>query len=318
MRYFIPKDDFKCRECQKDFKSSKLLLKHLTAEEKMLHAEYFQRYYPKRDLHTGFTIEYSGNYERYFNNPKFKDRLTFQNYIKQLAPAEIEEAFAELFERRVTDKGVKKPLCQVELRSWFFPSLTGMEYLVNPRWAIDRYPKECERVGLNSCFDYGKELELNLCLDLVIDSREKKPLFKGEVIGLPFGDYAECADPKNKVVVERKSLGDAIGTLGKGLKRFEKEIGRAAAADSYIVVLVEENLDTCYQFNPLVKGFRGSYGGKMLFAKASYLFQQYNNVQFLFVNSRDESRRVIPYLLGFDTDSVSKIDLQYFYDKKLL
>jgi len=74
-----------------------------------------------------------------------------------------------------------------------------------------------------------------------IDTREQLPLhfeefgYESEVVGLPFGDYGikgcSGAGPDDLILfsIERKSLSDLCGSLGKGRERFEREIMRMAA-----------------------------------------------------------------------------------------
>ena len=83
------------------------------------------------------------------------------------------------------------------------------------------------------------------------DTREQKPLtFSShkaveQVIKatLPYGDYA-CKHNNEKipVVFERKSLGDLFGTLGKGYKRFKKELNRATEDGVRLVIIIEVDL----------------------------------------------------------------------------
>ena len=64
---------------------------------------------------------------------------------------------------------------------------------------------------------------------LVVDTREQRPLFKPSswVVDekLDQGDYS-IRGFEDRVVIERKGLGDLYGSLGKGRKRFEREIQR--------------------------------------------------------------------------------------------
>lgn len=69
-----------------------------------------------------------------------------------------------------------------------------------------------------------------------IDTREQRPLkfenFPTEVVGLPIGDYGlrGFSDWDNPAfIVERKSLGDLIGSLTTGRPRFTKEVEKMRA-----------------------------------------------------------------------------------------
>jgi ERCC4-type nuclease len=88
---------------------------------------------------------------------------------------------------------------------------------------------------------------------LIQDSREQTPLeFKTKDGGgifdeiviecLPYGDYAcEMGGLRLPLVFERKSLGDLFGTLGKGIKRFKREVDRARVAGVELRLVVEDS-----------------------------------------------------------------------------
>lgn len=59
------------------------------------------------------------------------------------------------------------------------------------------------------------------------------------VEGLPSGDYS-LEGFADRVAVERKSLADLFGTLGKGRERFERELERLSAFDFAAVVVEAE------------------------------------------------------------------------------
>ena len=64
---------------------------------------------------------------------------------------------------------------------------------------------------------------------LIQDTREQKPLFKLKPwiveAGLNSGDYS-IQGFETVITIERKSIPDLLGTLGKGRIRFEKELNR--------------------------------------------------------------------------------------------
>ena len=64
---------------------------------------------------------------------------------------------------------------------------------------------------------------------MVVDTREQKPLFKPKpwIVnhGLNSGDYS-IQGFEDVITIERKSIPDLLGTLGKGRIRFEKELNR--------------------------------------------------------------------------------------------
>ena len=83
---------------------------------------------------------------------------------------------------------------------------------------------------------------------ILCDTREQKPLefvhpyVEGvEKSTLPVGDY--CAKFKDahqpQIFFERKSLPDLFGTMGKGYKRFRKEIMRSKDNKSELIIIIE-------------------------------------------------------------------------------
>ena len=77
---------------------------------------------------------------------------------------------------------------------------------------------------------------------IIIDSREQKPYyFKRSVVkNLKSGDYS-VAGLEDKITIERKTKSDAYGTIGKGRKRFKKELENFINYD-YKAIVVECSL----------------------------------------------------------------------------
>ena len=76
-----------------------------------------------------------------------------------------------------------------------------------------------------------KRPKIDVPKDMVIiqDTREQKPLFSPAPYiidkNLKTGDYS-IAGMEEMVTIERKTIGDLYGTLGRGRDRFEKELRR--------------------------------------------------------------------------------------------
>ena len=81
-------------------------------------------------------------------------------------------------------------------------------------------------------------------MKILVDSREQRPFnFEHERYDvqiqpgtLTVGDYS-LAGLQDKVAVERKSLPDLVGCLGRERERFERELQRGAALDAFAVVV---------------------------------------------------------------------------------
>jgi len=132
--------------------------------------------------------------------------------------------------------------------------------------------------------------------NIVVDTREQLPLWKTRVVSkkLDVGDYS-IEGFEDKISIERKSLADLFGTLGKGHKRFKKEIERASEHDFFCVV-IEGSLTSC-----LEKSFEGAYHTKMkgyvILSILCTIMLKYN-VPFFFTNGRVESKRLIKNILN--------------------
>ena len=81
-------------------------------------------------------------------------------------------------------------------------------------------------------------------MKILVDTREQRPFtFEHERYDvqiqpgtLSVGDYS-LAGLQDKVAVERKSLPDLVGCLGRERERFERELQRGAALDAFAVVI---------------------------------------------------------------------------------
>ena len=106
----------------------------------------------------------------------------------------------------------------------------------------DPMPNPAPRPENAAC---GQPEGKNVTLRVIVDTREQAPFtFNGprysgvavEVGTLALGDYS-LAGLEDRVAVERKSLPDLVACLGRERDRFERELARAAALDSFAVVV---------------------------------------------------------------------------------
>ena len=106
--------------------------------------------------------------------------------------------------------------------------------------------------------------------------------------------------------------------MSAGYERFNNEIKRATENEAYLIVLVEETLSkaTSFQFLPYIsKKIKAT--PEFIFHRVRALIQKYPNIQFLFVNGRKESSRVMERI--FTSGCVHRqADLQLAYDLKKL
>ena len=88
---------------------------------------------------------------------------------------------------------------------------------------------------------------LDLLFEILIDSREKKPYSFSSITPPPAthictlktGDYS-LSNLSDEVTIERKSLSDLYSTLGRGRKRFIRELERMQRYN-YAAVIIESS-----------------------------------------------------------------------------
>ena len=69
-----------CKVCQKEFENDASLHRHLRAHS-LRKVEYYQKYYPRYDLHTGDIIKFKSK-EQYFSSD-FNSRLSLKHWLKK-------------------------------------------------------------------------------------------------------------------------------------------------------------------------------------------------------------------------------------------
>jgi DNA excision repair protein ERCC-4 len=126
---------------------------------------------------------------------------------------------------------------------------------------------------------------------VVVDTREQKPLWTKDtaVKKLDAGDYS-IEGYETKICIERKSLPDLFGTLGKGHARFKLELERAKTLD-YFAIVIEGNYTQIKN-----KKFDGAYHSKMkgyVVAKILFTIHMKYKLPVFFCDNRVESKSVI-------------------------
>lgn len=135
---------------------------------------------------------------------------------------------------------------------------------------------------------------------IVCDTREQHPLLfrKSRVITgtiikkLNVGDYS-IEGYENKISIERKSAQDLFQSLGRGHKRFGKEIEKAKGLD-YFAVVVEEPFRTIYEKAFESAHFTGLRGDVV--AKICCTLEIRGDAKFFFCQDRAEAVSLIRHL----------------------
>ena len=307
-----------CKVDGKEFKDEKSL--HLALRGYGLNKEkYYHQYYPKKDLLTGETINFKTK-EQYLNSD-FNDKNNMKKWLKSQPLENSKEYCIDLLKKRKKDKNLIYSPCQIELRTIMSPSIVFYNKI------FDDYYDVCSSLGLENKFIHPKNIsnQFNFKLTkndtIYVDTREQNWLkfnIPFEIKTLPYGDYT-CSNDNCNCYIERKSLSDFISTLSVGnLERFKKEIEKARQNQSYLVVVIEEKLQSAlsFQYLPHIsKKIKAT--PEFIFHNVRSLLQEYDNLQFLFVDGREEMKKIIEAILASKC-FYKKIDLQLAYDMKLL
>lgn len=304
----------KCKICNLEFETDKSFHGHLKSH-KLRMVEYYQVHEPKHDLLTGELINFK-NKDYYFSND-FNNKNSMKKWLSQQTADGQKEYLKRFLSQRKQKHNLIYAPTEVELRSITSPPVPYYHKLF-----LDYY-NICNSLGYKIKYTYPKEelkYKIKDGFSIYIDTREQMPLvidYPTEVKGLKFGDYA-INDPENKCYIERKSISDFIGTMSGGYERFCREIERSVAAEANLIVLIERPLQECLSFqylNYVSKKIKVT--PEFVFFNVRELIQKYTNVQFLFVDGREECVRVMKRVF-FSGGEYKKYDLQLMYDLKLL
>jgi hypothetical protein len=307
-----------CKVDGKEFKDEKSL--HLALRGYGLNKEkYYHTYYPKKDLLTGDTINFKTK-EQYFNSD-FNDKNNMKKWLKEQPLDKAQEYTKQLLAKRKEDKKLTYSPCQVELRTIMAPSIISYNKLFNDYYDV------CSSIGLENKFIHPSNIihqfknKLNSKDTIYVDTREQNWLkfnIPFEIKTLPYGDYT-CSNDNCSCFIERKSLSDFISTLSVGnLERFKNEITKAKKDNAYLVVIVEEKLSNAlsFQYLPHIsKKIKAT--PEFIFHNVRQLLQEFDNLQFVFVDGREEMKRCIESIFASKC-FYKKVDLQLAYDMKLL
>ena len=307
-----------CKIDNKVFENEKSL--HLALRSYGLNKEkYYHTYYPKKDLFSGETINFK-NKEQYFNSD-FNDKNNMKKWLKNQTTEKAQEYCKSLLVKRKADKNIIYSPTQVELRTIMSPSVIFYNKIFNDYYDI------CAEIGLKNKFVHPKNItnqfqnKLTTKDTIYVDTREQSWLkfnIPFEIKTLPFGDYSSSNDNCN-CYIERKSLSDFISTLSIGnLNRFKNEITKAKENNAYLVVVIEEKLTNAlsFQYLPHIsKKIKAT--PEYIFHNVRQLIQDYDNLQFVFVDGKNEMKRVIESIFSSKC-FYKKVDLQLAYDLKIL
>lgn len=312
-----------CKICEKEFKSDRSLHAHLKAH-KITVGDYYQKYFPRHDLYDGELIVYKTK-DQYFD-ALFNSPLNFKKWRNSRPPEEVRTLCLDLIKSRAEKKNMEYSMCQVELKSLRFPDIDELDQIFGD------YYGSCESIGLKNRYKKTflfKGEPISRDSVIYVDTREKNPLkfnTKTELKGLKFGDYALSTNGELRSCrIERKSLADFVGTLRPdNYDRFCREIEKAQEANTFLVVLIEQDFKHALSFGHLRKQhskeriFKNTrVTSQYILRRVRDLIREYPLIQFLFVDGRKEASRVVEKIFS-NEKTVREVDLQLAYDLKKL
>ena len=241
----------KCKACEKEFETEKQLHAHLKAHG-LLMVEYYQKYYPRHDLHDGSIIKFKN--KKQYLEADFNSKTNLRVWLKSQSPEERKKYCFDILKDRKEKKELIYAPCQVELRTIMSPPVQYFEE------EFGDYYRICNDFKYKNKYKNFRDIvprqEYNKPeYKIFIDTREQKPLKferSTEIKTLKYGDYSFSSKIAScNCYIERKSLSDFIGTMSGGYERFLNEIKKSQEDDAYMVVLVEETLQNALSFQYL-------------------------------------------------------------------
>ena len=305
---------FKCKICEKEFKSISGLHNHLSRIHKSTQKEYYLTYYPRKNKLTGSPLPFK-NWESYFNSD-FTFRPQMIKWCSQAPKEEVKSYIFNLLKNRMKSKKLELAPNSIELETSKLPPMDTY------REVFGSYANVCKELGKEALYGQGAppgffKQEPTKGLPIFVDTREQKPYsyINSETLKLDFGDYTLGGDSYNYIYIDRKSEEDYKGTLSAGnIDRFKRELDRARQFGAFLFILVESDLSRIWRNNQF-----SSHKHKLgfIYHNMRVVTHDYHDVcQFVFAGTRSEAYRLTPLLLEHG-QKVKKSDVQYFLNKDM-
>ena len=299
-----------CKICNKSISSEDELKSHIKEHDLKI-SDYFKKHYRKKDLFSGKLLEFK-TIEQYLGCD-FESR---ENLISWLIKSKDINYACNLLQARKEKKSLVYTPCHIECTTTFLttPAFYN-QFLANGQKPHERYNYFCFKIGLKSKYKYDipQTVENEDSFRVIIDTREQKPLDfdRFTMVKLDYGDYKLYNDT-SEVYFERKSLPDLIGTLSE-FDRFDRELARA---QTKLTIVVECGFEKSLHFDNDAVYKKTKVTPSFIFRRVRELIQKYPNIQFLFVNGRGESVRVMEKI--FKNQTLLDYDLQHLYELREL
>jgi hypothetical protein len=297
-----------CKICGKTF-TERGLHGHVIKAHNIAIPEYYERHYPKVDRLTGEKIPYI-DYHSYID-AQFQTRANEREWLKRASKEEAKEYLLKVLRQRVELKKLTHAPSFVEFETSELPPYKAYVYF------FGSYEAACKEIGLTPLLRDRREVPVIAPkeVELLIDTREQRPLKfkKSKQQKLAFGDYTLSGDDYSYTYVDRKSDSDFKNTVTIHQERFLRELQRAVDMDSYVYVVVEESIANIELYNKMAAhAWNLNYVWSSM-RKIQHLYPR--RCQFVFTGSRENSQKIIPYLLRYGKE-LWDTDVQYLLTVK--
>ena len=301
---------FKCKECDQEYKSLRSLHAHIKKHDVLL-GDYYVKHFQRKDKLTGELLPFK-KYDQYFD-AHFTSVDNMRKWCKDAPRKEVEDFVINSIKEKLTSKGITAGPPALYLATAHLPDIDVCTEL------FGSYSETCKKFGMLPML--SGQLPKSFSQDfsttpILIDTREQQPLqFKrSEVLKLDVGDYGVSGDNYDYTFVDRKSYQDFCATVTNGYGRFIKELERCKALGCFLFVVVEVAFGNMWVENARgYKKFRLDY----VYHRMREIQANYSDCcQFVFSGSRRSSEELIPKILVLGTQ-LWNVDLQYFWDKQI-
>lgn len=300
---------------------------HKYIRPKMKQETYYTQYFDKKCLGSGKPIPFK-TAEQYLSQD-FIDKNQIKAFIKK-EPVKAREWAVNWLKKRKEEKGLVYAPSQAELKSLHCPSMLYFD-------SVGGYYEIARELGFKHRYVSYTEQNTAIAVTsddicIICDTREQKVLdFTARTVKgtLNVGDYALAAPHDKGIRIERKGLGDFVGSLNcrkitrkKGddssFERFSREMDRAVEAGQYVVMVVESSINDALGFNYLPQMRWSRVSPSHVFHNLRELLVKYPlSFQVVFADGRTEAARLVVKLLTMGME-VKTIDLEYAYQRGLL
>lgn len=297
-----------CKICGRQF-TERGLHGHIIKAHDMAVPLYYETHLPRFDKLTKEKIPFI-EYHSYVE-ADFVSRANEKKWLKETGEDEAREYLKRMLAWRIKLKKLKYAPSFVEFETSELPPYKAYVHF------FGSYHKACQEIGVEPLLCDRKDVPIiaSHTPEVLIDSREQRPLKfkKSREQKLAFGDYTLSGEDYTYTYVDRKSAEDFKGTVTMNQERFLRELQRCVDMDCYLYVVVEESIARIELLNKMA-----AYHNNMNYVwssmrKIQHLYPQ--KCQFIFTGSRENSEKIIPYLLMYGKE-LWNTDVQYLLTVK--